>query len=108
MLELTQSVAEQFYAVHADRSCYKDLCKFVASGAVEAVVLEKARATADPRKLMGATNPAEATDGTIRKAFAISVDYNAITGSDSDETTTLEISFFFPGRDLLVKRTSIA
>lgn len=107
MLQLTQIAAEHFYAVHADRPFYKDLCSFIASGPVVAMVLEKEDAVADLRKLMGATNPTEAADGTIRKAFATSIDYNAIHGSDSDETAALEISFFFPGRDLLIKRTPI-
>ncbi|WP_342265721.1 nucleoside-diphosphate kinase [Cardinium endosymbiont of Philonthus spinipes] len=103
MLQLTQTAAEHFYAVHADRPFYKDLCKFIASGPVVAMVLEKEEAVAGLRKLMGATNPAEAAEGTIRKAFATSIDYNAIHGSDSDETAAEEIAFFFPGRDLLIK-----
>lgn len=107
MLELTQTVAEHFYAVHAHRPFYTDLCKFIASGPVVAMVLEKEHAVADLRKLMGATSPAEAAEGTIRKAFATSIDYNAIHGSDSDETAAAEISLFFPGRDLLIKRTPI-
>ncbi|AXI24155.1 Nucleoside diphosphate kinase [Cardinium endosymbiont of Sogatella furcifera] len=102
MLQLTPAAAEHFYAVHAHRPFYKELCSFIASGPVVAMVLEKEHAVADLRKLMGATNPAEAADGTIRKAFATSIDYNAIHGSDSDETAASEIAFFFPGRDLLM------
>lgn len=105
MLQLTQTAAEHFYEVHAHRPFYKDLCRFIASGPAVAMVLEKEHAVADLRKLMGATNPAEAADGTIRKAFATSIDYNAIHGSDSDETAASEIAFFFPGRDLLLKRS---
>ncbi len=107
MLQLTQADAERFYEVHAHRPFYKDLCSFIASGPVVAMVLEKASAVSDLRKLMGATNPAEAANGTIRKAFATSIDYNAIHGSDSDETAALEISFFFPGRDLLIKKVPL-
>ncbi|WP_419241681.1 nucleoside-diphosphate kinase [Cardinium endosymbiont of Nabis limbatus] len=107
MLQLTQTAAEHFYAVHADRPFYKDLCSFIASGPVVAMVLKKDHAVADLRKLMGATNPAEATEGTIRKAFATSIDYNAIHGSDSDETAASEIFFFFPGYSLLIKRKPI-
>lgn len=107
MLQLTQSVAEHFYAVHADRPFYKALCTFIASGPIVAMVLEKAHAVVDLRNLMGATHPAEAADGTIRKTFGTSIDYNAIHGSDSDETAALEIAFFFPGRDLLIQKATI-
>ncbi|CDG49927.1 nucleoside-diphosphate kinase [Cardinium endosymbiont of Bemisia tabaci] len=106
MLQLTPIVAEHFYAVHSDRPFYKALCAFIASAPVVAMVLQKENAVADLRKLMGATNPGEAAEGTIRKIFATSIDYNAIHGSDSDETAALESSFFFPGRDLLVKKIS--
>ena len=106
MLQLTQTAVQHFYAVHAQRPFYKDLCSFIASGPVVAMVLEKHNAIADLRKLMGATNPAEAADGTIRKLFATSIDYNAIHGSDSDETAASEIAFFFPNRDLLIKKTA--
>ncbi|MGI2298410.1 nucleoside-diphosphate kinase [Candidatus Cardinium hertigii] len=104
MIQLTPIVAEHFYAVHSDRPFYKALCAFIASAPVVAMVLQKENAVVDLRRLMGATNPAEAAEGTIRKLFATSIDYNAIHGSDSDETAALETSFFFPGRDLLVKR----
>ncbi|WP_262914879.1 MULTISPECIES: nucleoside-diphosphate kinase [Candidatus Cardinium] len=104
MLQLPQIVAANFYVVHSDRPFYKDLCSFIASGPIVAMVLEKDNAVVDLRKLMGATNPAEAVEGTIRKAFATSIDYNAIHGSDSDQTAASEISFFFPSRKLLVKQ----
>lgn len=103
MLHLTQSTAEKFYAIHSDRPFYKDLCTFISSGPVVAMVLAKENAVLDLRKLMGATNPAEAADGTIRKKFATSIDYNAIHGSDSDKTALTETCFFFPARDLLMK-----
>jgi nucleoside-diphosphate kinase len=101
IIQLTPILAERFYEVHAHRPFYKDLCTFIASGSVVAMVLEKEHAVLDLRKLMGATNPAEAVDGTIRKAFATSIDHNAIHGSDADETAAVEISFFFPRKDLV-------
>lgn len=101
MFQLTRAMAERFYEVHAQRPFYKDLCTFMASGPLVAMVLEKEHAVADFRKLMGATNPTEAANGTIRKAFATSIDHNAIHGSDSDETAATEIAFLFPGRDLI-------
>ncbi|MDD9139389.1 MAG: nucleoside-diphosphate kinase [Candidatus Cardinium sp.] len=101
MLQLPQSVAEAFYAVHADRPFYKDLCQFIASAPVVALVLEKEQAVVDFRALMGATNPADAKEGSIRKLFATSIDYNAIHGSDSDQTALWERTFFFPGCALL-------
>ncbi|CCM10094.1 Nucleoside diphosphate kinase [Cardinium endosymbiont cEper1 of Encarsia pergandiella] len=106
MLQLTPIVAEHFYAVHSDRPFYKSLCAFIASSPVVVMVLQKENAVADLRRLMGATNPVEAAEGTIRKIFATSIDYNAIHGSDSDETAALETSFFFPGCDLLLKKAS--
>ena len=98
-LDLTQlgiEDAEEFYAVHKDRPFYKDLCSYMASGPIVATVLEKENAVAEFRKLIGATNPAEANEGTIRKRFGKSIEENAIHGSDADETALEEVEFFFP------------
>jgi nucleoside-diphosphate kinase len=98
-LDLTQlgiEDAEEFYAVHKDRPFYKDLCTYMASGPIVAMVLEKEDAVAEFRKLIGATNPAEAAEGTIRKRFGKSIEENAIHGSDADETALDEVEFFFP------------
>jgi nucleoside-diphosphate kinase len=98
-LELTQldiEDAKEFYAVHQDRPFYKDLCIYMASGPIIAMVLEKDNAVAEFRKLIGATNPAEAAEGTIRKRFGKSIEANAIHGSDADETALGEVEFFFP------------
>ena len=101
MLQLSPAIAASFYSVHAHRPFYKDLCTFIASGPVVAMVLEKEAAVLDFRQLMGATNPLEAVDGTIRKLFGTSIDYNAIHGSDAEETAAVELSFFFPHKDLI-------
>ncbi len=101
MVQLTPAMAECFYAVHAHRPFYKDLCNFMTSGPVVAMVLEKKQAVPAFRTLIGATNPAEAREGTIRKMFARSIDHNAIHGSDSEETASKECAFFFPGCILL-------
>ena len=93
--------AEGFYAVHKERPFFKDLCAFMASGPLFLMVLEKDNAIADLRTLMGATNPANAAEGTIRKLFAESIERNAIHGSDAPETAAQEIPFFFTGADLL-------
>ncbi|MHB9147515.1 MAG: nucleoside-diphosphate kinase [Candidatus Amoebophilus sp.] len=97
LVQLEIEDAEEFYAVHQDRPFYKDLCTYMASGPVVAMVLEKDNAVAEFRKLIGATNPAEATEGTIRKQFGKSIEENAIHGSDADETALEEVEFFFPG-----------
>jgi len=100
MLEISQHQAEQFYAVHASRSFYVSLTKFMSSGPIVALALEKENAIADLRKLMGATNPASAEEGTIRKKWASDIEHNAIHGSDADETARFELSFFFAGYEL--------
>lgn len=87
--------AGEFYAVHKERPFYNDLCSYMSSGPIIAMVLEKDNAVADFRKLIGATNPAEAEEGTIRKIFAKSIEANAVHGSDSDENAEIEASFFF-------------
>lgn len=92
---LTPERAGEFYAVHKERGFYQDLCKYMSSGAIVPMILEKENAVADFRKLIGATNPANAEDGTIRKLFAKSIEANAIHGSDSDENAAIEGNFFF-------------
>jgi nucleoside-diphosphate kinase len=93
--KLTEERAGQFYEVHKERGFYNDLCKYMSSGTIVPMILEKDNAVADFRKLIGATNPANADEGTIRKLFAKSIEANAIHGSDSDENAEIEGSFFF-------------
>lgn len=93
--QLTPERAGQFYAVHKDRPFYDDLCKYMSSGPIVPMILEKENAVADFRTLIGATNPANADEGTIRKLFAKSIEANAIHGSDSDENGEIEGNFFF-------------
>lgn len=92
---LSAELAGKFYAVHAERPFYKDLVSFMSSGPIVAAILEKDDAVASFRKLIGATNPAQAEEGTIRKEFAESIEKNAVHGSDSDENAQIEGSFFF-------------
>jgi nucleoside-diphosphate kinase len=93
--KLTKEQAGAFYAVHNGRPFYADLVEFMSSGTIVAAVLEKENAVADFRKLIGATNPAQAEEGTIRKDFAASIGENAVHGSDSDENAAIESNFFF-------------
>ena len=93
--KLTKDQAGAFYAVHKERSFYPELVEFMSSGPIVAAILEKENAVADFRKLIGATNPAQADEGTIRKDFAASVGENAVHGSDSDENAIIESNFFF-------------
>ncbi|MEP2276818.1 MAG: nucleoside-diphosphate kinase [Reichenbachiella sp.] len=95
LTKLTAETAGKFYAVHSERPFYNDLCAYMSSGAIIAMVLEKDNAVEDFRKLIGATNPAEAAEGTIRKIFAKSIEANAVHGSDSDENAAIEGAFFF-------------
>jgi len=95
MTKLSQERAGQFYAVHSERPFYNDLCNYMSSGAIVPMILEKDNAVEDFRKLIGATNPVEAAEGTIRKLFAKSIEANAVHGSDSDENAAIEGSFFF-------------
>ncbi|WP_422361468.1 nucleoside-diphosphate kinase [Reichenbachiella sp.] len=95
LTKLTAETAGKFYAVHSERPFYNDLCAYMSSGAIIAMILEKDNAVEDFRKLIGATNPAEAAEGTIRKIFAKSIEANAVHGSDSDENAAIEGSFFF-------------
>ena len=99
-LFLSKSQAEGFYYVHAQRPFFDSLTSFMSSGSIIELVLEKENAIADLRKLMGATNPANAEEGTIRKKWATNIEYNAIHGSDADETARFELSFFFAGYEL--------
>ncbi len=94
-LRLTRAMAEAFYAVHAARPFYKDLCDFMISGPVVVQVLEGENAVTRNRDVMGATNPANAAPGTIRKEFAESIEANSVHGSDSLENAKREIAFFF-------------
>lgn len=93
--QLTPERAGEFYAVHKERPFYNDLCKYMSSGPIVPMILEKENAVADFRTLIGATNPANADEGTIRKLFAKSIEANAIHGSDSDENAAIEGNFFF-------------
>jgi nucleoside-diphosphate kinase len=92
---LTAERAGQFYEVHKERPFYQDLTRYMSSGPIIALILEKENAVADFRKLIGATNPAQAEEGTIRKKFAKSIEANAVHGSDSDENAQIEGNFFF-------------
>ena len=92
---LTPERAGQFYAVHKERPFYNDLVKYMSSGPIVAAILEKDNAVADFRTLIGATNPAQAAEGTIRKKYAKSIEANAVHGSDSDENAQVEGAFFF-------------
>ena len=100
MLEISKHQAEQFYAVHAGKPFYNSLTTFMSSGPIVALALEKENAIADLRKLMGATNLANAEEGTIRKKWASNVENNAIHGSDAEDTARFELSFFFAGYEL--------
>ena len=95
MTKLSAEKAGQFYEVHKERPFYGELCDFMSSGHIVAAILEKPNAVADFRTLIGATDPAKADDGTIRKMFAKSLGENAVHGSDSDENAMIEGSFFF-------------
>lgn len=99
-LKLTKLSAEkagEFYAVHKERPFYGELVEFMSSGVIIAAILEKENAVASFRELIGATNPAQAAEGTIRKMYATSLGENAVHGSDSDENAAIEGSFFFSG-----------
>lgn len=98
---ISRAQAQGFYYVHKERPFFNDLCEFMSSGPLVLMVLEKDNAIADLRKLMGATNPANAEEGTIRKKFAGSIQENAIHGSDADDTATFEISYWFAGYELI-------
>ena len=94
-IQIEKSEAEKFYKVHETKPFYNDLCSYLSSGPIIAMILEKENAVADNRKLMGATNPKDAEEGTIRKKYGISIDKNSVHGSDSAENAKIEIDFFF-------------
>ena len=98
---LTRAQAEAFYGVHAQRPFFNDLCSFMTSGPVVVQVLEGEDAVTRNRDIMGATNPANAAPGTIRKEFAESIEANSVHGSDSDENAAIEIAFFFSGTEIV-------
>ena len=94
-IQIEKSEAEKFYKVHETKPFYNDLCSYLSSGPIIAMILEKENAVTDNRKLMGATNPNDAEEGTIRKKYGISIDKNSVHGSDSVENAKIEIDFFF-------------
>ena len=94
-IQIDKSEAEKFYKVHETKPFYNDLCSYLSSGPIIAMILEKENAVVDNRKLMGATNPKDAEEGTIRKKYGISIDKNSVHGSDSVENAKIEIDFFF-------------
>ena len=96
-IQIAKSEAEQFYKVHETKPFYNDLCAYLSSGPIVVMVLEKEGALLGNRKLMGATNPKDAEEGTIRKKYGISIDKNSVHGSDSVENAKIEIDFFFKG-----------
>ncbi len=100
MLEITKHQAEGFYAVHAGKPFFDSLTIFMSSGPIVVLALEKENAIADLREAMGATNPANAAEGTIRKKWASSIEANAIHGSDGEDTARFELSYFFAGYEL--------
>ena len=95
LTKLSTKQAEEFYAIHRSKPFYESLVEFMSSGPIVAAILEKENAVEDYRSLIGATNPADAAEGTIRKLFADSVERNAVHGSDSDENALIESDFFF-------------
>ncbi len=100
-MQLSEKIAGEFYAVHSERPFYKDLVRFMTSGPVVVQVLKGENAVAKNRQIMGATNPANADLGTIRKEFALSIEANSVHGSDSLENAKNEISFFFAGYEIV-------
>jgi Nucleoside diphosphate kinase len=100
-LQLTKAMAQKFYAVHAERSFYDELCDYMCSEPVVVQVLAGENAIARNREIMGATNPANATEGTVRKAFGLNVQENSVHGSDSPENAEKEIRFFFAETEIV-------
>lgn len=99
MLQLSRKDAENFYAVHRERPFYNSLVEFMISGPIVAAILEKENAVEEYRKLIGATDPAKAEEGSIRKLYARSLQENAVHGSDSDENAEIEANFFFSSKE---------
>ncbi len=98
--QMTKTDAEKFYDIHKERPFYGELVTYMTRGPIVAAILEKDNAVEDFRTLIGATNPAEAADGTIRKSFATSISENAVHGSDSDDNASMEGAFHFSGREI--------
>ena len=94
-IQLEKSDAEKFYKVHETKPFYNDLCAYISSGPIVVMILEKENAVLSNRELMGATNPKEANEGTIRKKYGVSIDKNSVHGSDSPNNAKIEIEFFF-------------
>ena len=94
-IQIEKSEAEKFYKVHETKPFYNDLCEYLSSGPIVVMILEKENAVTANRELMGATNPKDALDGTIRKKYGLSIDKNSVHGSDSPENAKIEIGFFF-------------
>ena len=94
-IKLAKSEAEEFYKVHETKPFYNDLCEYLSSGPIMVMILEKENAVLANRKLMGATNPKDSEEGTIREKFGISIDKNSVHGSDSVDNAKIEINFFF-------------
>tara|TARA_Y100001935_G_C17086608_1_gene399047 strand:+ start:167 stop:577 length:411 start_codon:yes stop_codon:yes gene_type:complete len=94
-IQVEKSEAEKFYKIHESKPFYNDLCSYLSSGPIVVMVLEKENSVSANRELMGATNPKDAKDGTLRKKFGISIDKNSVHGSDSPENAKIEIDFFF-------------
>ena len=94
-IHITKQEAEEFYKVHETKPFYEDLCNYLSSGPIVVMILQKENAVLENRKLMGATNPKDAKEGTLRKKFGISIDKNSVHGSDSLENAKIEIDFFF-------------
>ncbi|NPD20816.1 nucleoside-diphosphate kinase [Alterinioella nitratireducens] len=100
-IQMTLAQAQEFYGVHKDRPFFGELCEFMISEPIVVQVLEGENAIAKNREVMGATNPAEAAEGTIRKEYALSIGENSVHGSDAPETAAVEIAFFFSGLELV-------
>ena len=94
-IHISKEEAERFYKVHESKPFYNDLCNYLSSGPIVVMTLQRENAVAENRKLMGATNPVDAEEGTLRKKYGISIDKNSVHGSDSPENASIELDFFF-------------
>ena len=94
-IHISKEEAERFYKVHESKAFYNDLCTYLSSGPIIVMTLQRENAVAENRKLMGATNPVDAEEGTLRKKYGISIDKNSVHGSDSPENAKIELDFFF-------------
>ena len=94
-IQISKNEAEEFYKVHQSKPFFNELCNYLSSGPIVVMILEKENAILENRKLMGATDPVKAEDGTLRKSYGISIDKNSVHGSDSQENAKIEIDFFF-------------